>query len=154
MNDGLDSRKPHLSRTSFWCPMVQPTAAADRAPEPPKRPRSPMTGAPLRLKDLLPIDLKPAAARTADGRADAARYLCHVSHKEITTQRVVMLRNTGCVMLETAFEELAKPDMVCPLTSRPFKARDVLELKHGVSGFAASGEADEVQVKKYRLTIR
>ena len=104
--------------------MVQPSAAADRVPEPPKRPRSPMTGAPLRLKDLLPIDLKPVAARARPtAAADAARYLCHVSHKEITTQRVVMLRNTGCVMLGSAFDELAKPDMVCPLTSRPFKAR-------------------------------
>jgi len=63
VNDGLDSRKKDIPRTAFWCAQFTPSAAPDRAPEPPKRPGSPISGDPLRLKDLLPIELRTQTSR-------------------------------------------------------------------------------------------
>jgi hypothetical protein len=53
-------------------------------------------------------------------------------------------------MLKSVYEELAKPSMVCPVTSRKFKEGDVLGLVCGKSGFAASGV---VVAKKYNPTL-
>ena len=53
-------------------------------------------------------------------------------------------------MLKSIYEELAKPTMECPVTSKKFKEGDVLELVSGRSGFAASGK---VVAKKYNPTL-
>jgi nitric oxide synthase-interacting protein len=42
-------------------------------------------------------------------------------------------------MLADAAEQLAYPTMTCPVTGKPFKKDDVLELVTAASGFCASG---------------
>ena len=78
------------------------------------------------------------------------RILCAVSHKTITTQPTVVIKNTGQVMLKSVYKELAQPTMTCPITGKKFKEKDVLELIKGKSGFAASGD---VVAKKYNPTL-
>lgn len=63
---------------------------------------------------------------------------------------MVLIKTTGVLMLETAAQTLAYPSMICPLTSKPFKMDDVIEIVPAASVFAASGQ---VEVKKYRPTI-
>lgn len=52
---------------------------------PPKRPGSPMTGRPLRAKDLVPVDLereKKSSSSSSSGGGDAdgpVRFICPVS---------------------------------------------------------------------------
>ena len=53
-------------------------------------------------------------------------------------------------MVEAAYEELALPSMICPLTSTPFLKSDVIELVSAASAFAASGD---VTASKHRYTI-
>jgi hypothetical protein len=65
----------------------------------------------------------------------------------ITNQKVVVLKNTGVYMIESVAQKLAYPSKLCPITSKPFKEHDILELVPAASGFAASGQ---VEAAKYR----
>ena len=87
--------------------------------------------------------------RNGDG-GGTGRILCAVSHKTITTQPTIVIKNSGQVMLKSVYEELAKPEMRCPVTAKKFREKDVLELIKGKSGFAASGK---VVAKKYNPTL-
>ncbi|KAL7518341.1 hypothetical protein ACHAWX_003182 [Stephanocyclus meneghinianus] len=159
-----------LKQVSYWLASSQPShrkGQVDTAngefdyqkelealpPPPPERPLSPMTGEPLKLKQLIPLHL----IREGDGEKSSSKansstgkVLCAVSHKQITTQPTVCIKTTGQVMLKSVYEELAKPNMVCPVTSKKFKEGDVLELIRGKSGFAASGT---VVATKYNPTL-
>ena len=53
-------------------------------------------------------------------------------------------------MIESAYNDLAKPTMTCPMTGKSFTENDVLELKAAASGFSASGA---VVAKKHNPTI-
>jgi nitric oxide synthase-interacting protein len=157
------------------CPwIVQFTPSAPDAPltkefmKEHARPASPCSGRPLRAKDLIPIRLErddgsggsglggSSSGTGVDnsGRVDnnggTVRFMCPVSRKTITNQKVVLLRNTGVVMTEDTYESLVKPTMVCPITSRRFEARHVLQVAQAASGFASTGK---VETSKYKPSI-
>ena len=164
-----------LKHVSYWLASSQPQHRAKGSengdfdyegeiaalpPMPPDRPPSPNSGEPLKLKQLIPLHLvhegeeegiDSKANNKGGGSNDSGgRILCAVSHKTITTQPTIALKNTGYVMLQSVYDELAKPTMTCPVTGRKFKEKDVLPLVRGRSGFAASGE---VIAKKYNPTL-
>ena len=167
-------KKPEntLQKVSYWLASSQPQHAtggkgengdfdyegeiAALPPMPPDRPPSPNSGEPLKLKQLIPLHLVHEGEEEgvdfikSGSGSNSGRILCAVSHKTITTQPTIALKNTGHVMLQSVYEELAKPTMTCPITGRKFKEKDVLVLARGRSGFAASGE---VVAKKYNPTL-
>lgn len=63
---------------------------------------------------------------------------------------MILITTTGTLMTEQAAEELAYPSMICPITSKPFRKEDVVELARASSGFAASGN---VIAKKERPNL-
>ena len=138
-----------LKRSSYWLSESQPETKDSAPSPPPERPPSPMSGNPLRLKDLIPLTLK------RDG--GSGKVTCAVSGKAITTQPVVVLSNTGAVMLKQVLESIQeepssskKASSRCPVTGKKFQPKHVVELRKGASGFAASGET---VAKKYRPTL-
>ena len=162
-----------LAHVSYWLTTSQPQhlkgAAASKdggfdyakeiealPPPPPDRPPSPMSGEPLKLKQLIPLHLVHEGAEDGNPKSKSkddgitGRILCAVSHKTITTQPTIVIKNTGQVMLKSVYKELAQPTMTCPITGKKFKEKDVLELIKGKSGFAASGD---VVAKKYNPTL-
>lgn len=126
----------------------------------PERPPSPMSGQPLRLKDLIPITLIREETAVDSKRAQKSNHsqegkcICAVSKKNITTQEVVAIKKSGVVMLKDVYETVVKTQngkgMICPITGKTFKEKDVLELVKGKSGFAASGT---VEASKYIPTM-
>ena len=139
-----------LQAVAPWIPQFTPQARASSLPPPPKRPSSPFSGQPLRTKDLIPIDLKKDNDSATAGSSGHVRFVCPVSLKTITNQKVIVLKNTKTLMLESIAEKLAYPTMTCPITGKVFKKDDVLPLVQAASGFAASGsvEATKYQVSK------
>lgn len=130
--------------------MFTPEAAAAELKAPPKRPASPMTGRPLRAKDLIPINLTVEDNSDISGTSSmdgGVRFICPVSRKTITHQKVVLIKTTKQIMLESVARDLAYPSMTCPITSKPFIMADVLELSQAASGFCAVGS---VETSKYR----
>lgn len=157
-----------LQRTSYWLSEAQPQYTVEskedeiRHNPPPDRPGSPMSGEPLRLKDLTPIilmrdidDISNNNAQTANTATSSSsligsRCLCAVSHKAITTQSAIAIKKTGVVILEDVFNKVVKPSMTCPIKGTKFKEKDILQLSKCASGFAASGT---VVATKYRPTL-
>eukprot|EP00598_Pedospumella_elongata_P006532 CAMPEP_0184973250 /NCGR_PEP_ID=MMETSP1098-20130426/5123_1 /TAXON_ID=89044 /ORGANISM="Spumella elongata, Strain CCAP 955/1" /LENGTH=292 /DNA_ID=CAMNT_0027495695 /DNA_START=25 /DNA_END=903 /DNA_ORIENTATION=- len=131
-----DEKKAQLSHSSPWVPQFIPHARDATLVEPPKRPPSPFSGRPLRSKDLIPIDLIKEADSTA---GSVVKYLCPVSRKTITNQKVILIKTTGAMMIEQAAIDLAYPTMTCPLTGKRFSKDDVVELKAAHSGLTARG---------------
>ena len=171
---GKERVENSLAHVSYWLSTSQPQhkkGAASANGEfdyekeieqlpapPPDRPSSPNSGEPLKLKQLIPLHLvregeedgkKQSSKSNKDGEA-TGRILCCVSHKTITTQPTIVIKNTGQVMLKSVYNDLAKPTMTCPITGKKFKDKDVLDLIKGKSGFAASGD---VVARKYNPTL-
>ena len=121
---------------SFWLPEHQPDTVEKRVKKPPKRPTSPMTGAPLKLKELTTINLPAAAAATAaaagkaKSSAPASAWQCSVTRKTITVQASVVHKATGALMLESAAKELG------------YGASELVKLKRPVTGFASTGKVE------------
>jgi len=151
-----------LKEISYWLAEAQPDyddqAETIRNNPPPERPPSPMSGEPLRLKDLTPITLMREGNSNDDkskgGKHEAGgKCICAVSNKAITTQPVVVIKKTGVVILKEFYDSVVKTTtekLMCPITGKKFKEKDVLELKKGRSGFAASGK---VTASKYVPTL-
>ena len=174
-----------MKEISYWLSEAQPEYDQNakeeqirkNAPLPNARPPSPMTGQPLRLKDLVPITLNreqkdhSKQKQKPDGDGETvnvnSKCICAVSNKAITTQRVVVILKTGVVMLKDVYDSVVKgkktnnketqgstqskpAKLICPVTGKKFKEKDVLELQKGKSGFAASGS---VVASKYTPTM-
>mmetsp|Transcript_7106 Transcript_7106/g.8541 ORF Transcript_7106/g.8541 Transcript_7106/m.8541 type:complete len:158 (+) Transcript_7106:499-972(+) len=146
-----------VPENSFWLPHLTPQAPTpdkQNQEPPPKRPPSPITGTPLRMKDLIPISLHKSQTQKATTTCDASdiRFLCHVSRNEITNQPVLFIRTTGCVVIQEVATRLRiLQSKICPITGRTFRSKDVLTLATASSSFAASGGSHLV-VTKYRPT--
>jgi len=147
-----ETKLAELRQVAPWIPQFTPEAKETDLKPPPRRPPSPMTGNPLRSKDLVPINLERevTGSEGSAGSSGPVRFICPVSRKTITNQKVILIKSTGAVMLESTAQTVAYKTMICPLTNRPFRTEDVLELVAAASGFAASGQ---VEATKYRPTM-
>lgn len=153
--ESIADKKKRLSQTNFWLPDFTPGAAASMLKKPPKRPGSPMTGAPLRMKYLTPITL-------SRDPTDSSQIICPVSRKRITSQKCVLIKSTGHVLLESVFKKLTKGSgaassgsigpviMQCPVTGERITDDDLLPLVASGSSFAAGGT---VEAKSWRPMI-
>jgi len=176
-----------LKCTSYWLSECQPSVQdyenenlgpSPLPPPPAERPSSPMTGQPLRLKDLIPITLPREQSNNSAADSSNDKCICAVSGKAITTQPVVVIKKTGVVILKDVYTSIilanhhqdattitnnnhnydtqlnkktSSSSLTCPVTGRKFKKdKDVMLLQKGTSGFAASGE---VFAKRYRPTL-
>jgi len=86
-----ETKLAELQRVSPWVPQFTPSAAPSLIKEPPKRPLSPFSNRALRVKDLMPIDLIRESPEEEDSKSGPTRYICPVSRKTITTQKVIYI---------------------------------------------------------------
>eukprot|EP00596_Hydrurales_sp_CCMP1899_P002719 CAMPEP_0119037342 /NCGR_PEP_ID=MMETSP1177-20130426/5664_1 /TAXON_ID=2985 /ORGANISM="Ochromonas sp, Strain CCMP1899" /LENGTH=271 /DNA_ID=CAMNT_0006998511 /DNA_START=147 /DNA_END=962 /DNA_ORIENTATION=- len=131
-------KKEALKKICPWIVDFTPNAAPAEIKEPPKRPASPFSGRPLRVKDLMPVNLERERKEDA-GRSGIVRFICPVSRKTITNQKTFLIKTTGTFLEEQSYKDLALPTMTCPVTNKSFKKSDVIELVSAASAFAASG---------------
>ncbi|CAM9216970.1 unnamed protein product [Pylaiella littoralis] len=149
-------RQEQLRTTSWWLPQFQPEGVKEVIKQPPKRPASPMSGAPLRPKDLIPVIFtmdseKEMTAHISGGDGNRGSIICPVTRKGIISQKAVLIKRTGHVMLEDAAKQFALPTMTCPVTGEKFKTKDLVPLVNGGTSFTASGQ---VEVTKYAPGLR
>ena len=74
MKDKIDQ----LRQVAPWVPQFTPEAKDSLIPPPPRRPSSPMTGQPIRVKDLIPVNMEreSSSSKATEG---AVRFMCPVS---------------------------------------------------------------------------
>jgi nitric oxide synthase-interacting protein len=134
LDDTLKEKlKDHL-KSNFWVPDMTPDSGKRKVEKPQERPLSPCTQRPLKVTGIFSINLVKDEAASS-GKSDL-KYMCPVSQKQITSQKVVAIRSTGTVMLKDCYEKYVKKDLVDPVTQKKFMEKDVVELTSGGTGFA------------------
>ena len=129
-----EEKQAEIKKSAFWLPAHAPGHQHVKVQKPPRRPPSPISGKPLRLADLVSIDLR----RTND--EPTGRPLCAISQKEINFSEAVAITTSGQVMLREHFDKMGiAKNLVCPVTGKSFELKDILHLRKAASGKAASG---------------
>lgn len=127
---------------SFWVPSLTPSATATMMTKPDDKVRCPMSGKPLKLKDLLDITF--TAINDRDKKTSLitkqARYVCAVTNDVLgNSVPCVVLKTSGNVVTMECVENIIKKDMVDPTNGKKLKESDIIPLQRGASGFSGSG---------------
>ncbi|KAK7076894.1 hypothetical protein SK128_002408 [Halocaridina rubra] len=145
---GRDKKLP-----SFWIPSLTPGNKETKLKKPEKTVYCPISGKPLKAKDLLPVKFTladPNSKSSLEGQRE--RYKCPVTG-DILRNNVTcaILKPTGDVVTMECVS-LIKKDMIHPLTGQPLKESDIIELQRGGTGFASAN--DQLISKKARPVLQ
>ncbi|KAK8754371.1 hypothetical protein OTU49_015892 [Cherax quadricarinatus] len=147
---GRDKKLP-----SFWIPSLTPGNKESKLQKPEKTIYCPISGKPLRAKDLIDVKFTLAVDPDEKGSLDGKRerYKCPVTG-DILRNNVpcVVLRPTGDVVTKECAETLIKKDMIHPLTGVKLNDKDIIPLQRGGTGFASAN--DQLMSKKARPVLQ
>ncbi|KJH53123.1 u-box domain protein [Dictyocaulus viviparus] len=111
---------------SFWIPELNPTADTTKLEKPSQKVMCPLSGKPLKMKDLMDVKFTPLP-KDDDKPLIAAqtRYMCAVTHDALTNA------TRKCIVTWDVVERLIKKDWHDPITGDPMTEDDVIELQRG-----------------------
>ncbi|CCD71554.1 Nitric oxide synthase-interacting protein homolog [Caenorhabditis elegans] len=126
------------SLPSFWIPELNPTAVATKLEKPSSKVLCPVSGKPIKLKELLEVKFTPMpGTETAAHR----KFLCPVTRDELTnTTRCAYLKKSKSVVKYDVVEKLIKGDGIDPINGEPMSEDDIIELQRGGTGYSATNE--------------
>ncbi|XP_042201075.1 nitric oxide synthase-interacting protein [Callorhinchus milii] len=130
------------SLPSFWVPSLTPEAKAADIKKPDKTVYCPMSGKPLRMKDLIAVRFTPVDEKLERIQliTKQERYVCAVTRDVLgNSLPCAVLRPSGAVVTMDCVERLIKPDMLDPITEQRLTEKDIIQLQRGGTGFAGSG---------------
>lgn len=127
---------------SFWIPELNPTADATKLEKPSQKVLCPLSGKPLKLKDLMDVKFTPIPKDDDKSLIVAqTRYMCAVTHDALTNAtRCAYLKKSKCIVTWDVVETLIKKDWLDPISGDPMTENDIVELQRGGTGFAATNE--------------
>ncbi|XP_042220090.1 LOW QUALITY PROTEIN: nitric oxide synthase-interacting protein homolog [Homarus americanus] len=150
MASGLDKKLP-----SFWIPSLTPGNKETKLQKPDKTVFCPISGKPLKIKDLIDVKFTLAVDPNDKGALDGKRerYKCPVTG-DILRNNVpcAVLRPTGDVVTKECVEKLIKKDMLHPLTGAKLSEKDIIPLQRGGTGFTTAN--DQLMSKKARPVLQ
>ncbi|XP_007575670.1 PREDICTED: nitric oxide synthase-interacting protein [Poecilia mexicana] len=130
------------SLPSFWIPSLTPEAKPTLLKKPSKAVLCPMSGRPIKMNDLIPVNftpLDPSLDRVALLNRQE-RYVCAVTRDALgNSVPCAVLRPSGTVVTQECVEKLIKKDMTDPMSGAKLTERDIIPLQRGGTGFAGSG---------------
>ena len=139
---------------SFWIPSLTPQAQKEKLNKPDSKVYCPLSGKPLKLKDLFPVKFTPMPSD--DKRSvisKTARYMCPVTHDLLgNSVPCAVLKPTGDVVTMDCVENIIKKDWICPLTSKKLKESDIITMNRGGTGYSGAGV--ELTAKAYRPSMQ
>jgi len=140
---------------SFWIPQLTPQAKATKVEKPDKTVYCPMSGKPLRVKDL--IEVKFTLVKDPTDKSSLItkknRYMCAVTHDILgNSVPTAVIRTTGHVVTLECVEKLIKKDWLHPLTGDKLKEKDIIVLQRGGTGFATTN--NQLEAKHYRPVMQ
>nr|CAD7604141.1 unnamed protein product [Timema genevievae] len=136
MINGGDKHLP-----SFWIPSKTPEAKEKKLKKPDKMIYCPMSGKPLKVKDL--IDVKFTLVNDPHDKrsliAKENRYMCPITH-DILSNAVpcAILKTSGDVVTMECVEKIIKKDWLHPLTGAKLTERDIITLQRGGTGYSTT----------------
>ncbi|XP_008413284.1 nitric oxide synthase-interacting protein [Poecilia reticulata] len=130
------------SLPSFWIPSLTPEAKPTLLKKPSKAVLCPMSGRPIKMNDLIPVNftpLDPSLDRVALLNRQE-RYVCAVTRDALgNSVPCAVLSPSGTVVTQECVEKLIKKDMTDPMSGAKLTERDIIPLQRGGTGFAGSG---------------
>ncbi|CAG9772748.1 unnamed protein product [Ceutorhynchus assimilis] len=143
MANGKDKELP-----SFWVPGQSSQAKKPILEKPDPTIYCPVSGRPLKVKDLIDVKFTPVNAE-GDKKSihtKENRYMCAVTH-DILSNSVpcAVLRPTGDVVTLECVEKLIKRDMLHPVTGQKLKEKDIIVMQRGGTGYALTNEKLEAK---------
>ncbi|CAL1284152.1 unnamed protein product [Larinioides sclopetarius] len=136
---------------SFWIPALTPDAEKVKMKKPEKSVMCPMSGKPLKAKDLIPI--KFTEVKDPDEKkaliARKVRYMCAVTHDILSNSvPAAVLRTSGNVVTIECVEKLIRKDMIDPTNGQKLTDTDIIPLQRGGTGYASTNEKLDAKMKK------
>uniref|UniRef100_A0A1A9V5R3 Nitric oxide synthase-interacting protein homolog n=1 Tax=Glossina austeni TaxID=7395 RepID=A0A1A9V5R3_GLOAU len=149
MANGNEKKLP-----SFWLPSESPNAGNMQLEKPDSTIFCPVSGKPLKVKDL--INVKFTLLKDGDAStsliAKEVRYMCPVTHDVLSNAvPCAVLRTTGDVVTMECVEKLIKKDMIHPLNNEKLKDKDIIPLQRGGTGYALTNAGLEAKEKRPML---
>ena len=143
------SRKRELP--SFWLPSMCPDAKKSKLVKPEKTVYCPMSGKPLKVKDL--TDVVWTEVKDPDNKASMIsredRYQCAVTGDTLyNSTPCAVLRTSGHVVTVECVEKIVKKDWTHPLTGATLTEKDIIPIVRGATGFSAAN--DQLVAEKER----
>ncbi|KAM4652560.1 nitric oxide synthase-interacting protein [Discoglossus pictus] len=140
---------------SFWVPSLTPQAKTTLVKKPDKTVYCPMSGMPLKMKDLVSVKFTPVDEKVDRvgliNRQD--RYVCAVTRDMLgNSVPCAVLRPSGAVVTLECVEKLIKKDMTDPITGDKLREKDIIVLQRGGTGFSGSGV--QLQAKEARPVMQ
>ncbi|XP_025267106.1 nitric oxide synthase-interacting protein homolog [Camponotus floridanus] len=141
MKNGKDKVLP-----SFWIPSKTPEAKEISLQKPDKTIYCPVSGNPLKVKDLIPV--KFTQVQDPDDKRSLivkqARYMCPITH-DILGNNVpcAAIRTTGDIVTMECVEKLIKKDWINPLDNSKLASSDIIPLQRGGTGYASVNDSLE-----------
>lgn len=145
MSDGREKKLP-----SFWIPSLTPEAKKCELKKPDTTVYCPMSGKPLKMKDLIPV--KFTLIQDSDEKsliARQARYKCAVTHDTLgNSVPSAVLKTSGNVVTMECIEKIILKEMTDPTNGKTLTERDIILLQRGGTGYASTNEALKAKIKK------
>ncbi|XP_060811195.1 nitric oxide synthase-interacting protein homolog [Bombus pascuorum] len=141
MSNGKDKMLP-----SFWIPSKTPEAKETILQKPDKTIYCPLSGKPLKIKDLIPV--KFTEVKDPDDKKSLivkqARYMCPITH-DILSNSVpcAVIRTTGDVVTMECIEKIIRKDWINPLDSTELTEADIIPLQRGGTGYSSVNDGLE-----------
>ncbi|VDO71379.1 unnamed protein product [Haemonchus placei] len=127
---------------SFWIPELNPTANASKLEKPSQKVLCPLSGKPLKMKDLMEVKFTLMPPDDDEKKSIiAVRYMCAVTHDALTnTTRCAYLKKSKAVVTWDVVEKLIRKDWLDPVNGEKMTEDDIIELQRGGTGYAATNE--------------
>lgn len=141
MSNGKDKTLP-----SFWIPSKTPEAKEVLLQKPDKTIYCPISGRPLKIKDLIPV--KFTEVKDPDDKKSLivkqARYMCPITHDILgNSVPCAVIRTTGDIITMECVEKIIKKDWINPLDNTKLTEADIIPLQRGGTGYAAVNDCLE-----------
>lgn len=144
VDEGRDKALP-----SFWVPALTPQADTTKLKKPDEKIRCPMSGKPIKFKDLIPVNFTPINDRDEKTSviSKTNRYVCAVTNDVLGNAiPLAVLRPSGAVVTMECVDKLIVMEMVDPINGKKLGDKDIIPLQRGASAFSASGVQLEAKV--------
>jgi len=141
---------------SFWIPSKTPQAEQTKVTKPDKTVYCPMSGRPLKMKDLFPV--KFTQINDPDDKRSImvkdARYMCPVTRDTLgNSVPAAVIRTTGDVVTMDCVEKIIKKDWLHPLTGDKLTEKDIIQLQMGATGFSSTNVHLEAKEARPALQV-
>jgi len=138
MPEGKEQKLP-----SFWVPSQTPDASKAKLQKPDSRIYCPMSGEPLKIKDLIAVKFTTVNDGGSKSLIEEGRFVCAVTKDVLTnSQQLAVLRTSGDVVTGDCVEKVIKKDWIHPLTNEKLTEKDIIWLQRGGTGFSSVNQLE------------